>query len=252
MDPKTRLRTQDFRTALLLLAVSLFFLWRTSLLPFFKADAAGVEAGQWYNSAALVPFSIFGALFLLSLGLLWIAIRDGGAVQGFRLHWAGAARVEALRISALAVLLMAYIFCLVPRVDFILSSALVITALTWGFHAGRPKIMAYAAGFVAAPALYAILANPGRDQWAKPWDDDIAVLIAWLGLTAFMFWQAARDGGINRVIKATPFVALLIPLMLTLAMAFGFRQNVPNRSGLVFSQIEYHYYVTLRPMMQGK
>ena len=43
-------------------------------------------------------------------------------------------------------------------------------------------------------------------------------------------------------------MAVLVPLMLVLAMAFGFRQNVPNRSGLLFSQIEYHYYVTLKPL----
>ncbi len=45
-----------------------------------------------------------------------------------------------------------------------------------------------------------------------------------------------------------PAIAILAPLILVCAMAFGFRQNVPNRGGLIFKQIEYHYYVTLRPI----
>jgi hypothetical protein len=56
-----------------------------------------------------------------------------------------------------------------------------------------------------------------------------------------------RQGG-GRVARATPWIAVLAPLVLICAMAFGFRQNIPNRGGLLFSQIEYHYYVTLRPL----
>jgi hypothetical protein len=48
-----------------------------------------------------------------------------------------------------------------------------------------------------------------------------------------------------------PVIAILAPVILVCAMAFGFRQNVPNRGGLIFSQIEYHYYVTLRPLWRS-
>ena len=55
-------------------------------------------------------------------------------------------------------------------------------------------------------------------------------------------------GDSDRVTRVTPWIAVGAPLILVCAMAFGFRQNVPNRGGLIFSQIEYHYYVTLRPL----
>lgn len=252
MSEKTELRGRDFRTALFLIAGSLFFLWRTSLLPFFKADAAGVDSGEWYNSAALVPFGIFGAMLLLSIVLLAVAVRDGGAGRFVAVLRGRDARVEAVRVACVAAILTAYIAGLVPRVDFILSSALVITALTWGFHGGRRETMTPAVGLVLLPALYAVVANPAQADWAKPWDDDIVALASLVAMTAAMFWMEARRGRLSRVVKATPAVAVLIPLTLVLAMAFGFRQNVPNRSGLIFSQIEYHYYVTLRPILRER
>ncbi|MFG6604803.1 hypothetical protein, partial [Sulfitobacter sp. 1A09134] len=66
---------------------------------------------------------------------------------------------------------------------------------------------------------------------------------AWMLLSV---WMLVHDR--SRIARSTPWIALLTPLILVTAMAFGFRQNVPNRGGLLFSQIEYHYYVTLRPL----
>ena len=80
----------------------------------------------------------------------------------------------------------------------------------------------------------------------KPHDDDWLVMAAWVLLTLWMF---AHDR--SRIARATPWVAVLTPLILVTAMAFGFRQNVPNRGGLLFSKIEYHYYVTLRPLWRN-
>lgn len=48
--------------------------------------------------------------------------------------------------------------------------------------------------------------------------------------------------------RLTPVIAVAAPLILVCAMAFGFRQNVPARGGLIFKQIEYHWYVTLKPL----
>ena len=47
---------------------------------------------------------------------------------------------------------------------------------------------------------------------------------------------------------AIPVIAVVAPLILILAMAYGFRQNVPNRGGLIFKQIEYQYFVNIKPL----
>lgn len=237
------LRARDFWGALALISCAVFFLWRTSFIPFLGENRAGVSGAEWYNSAAIVPFGIWLAMLLLGLVLLRIAIKAGGAERAFSAVGLGWNRQEAIRIGSIAVIMGMFIFALVPRVDFILASGLVITALIYGFHAGRVGRMLQAAGAVTLPGIYALSMHFPQAEWNKPHDDDWVVLAAWMLLTV---WMLAHDR--SRIARATPWIALLTPLILVTAMAFGFRQNVPNRGGLLFSQIEYHYYVTLRPL----
>lgn len=252
MVDKQLLRSRDLIAAICLMAVSLFFLWRTSLLPFFNSRAAGVDSADWYNSAALVPFGIFGALFLLSTGLLIVAIRGGGFEVCRKFSLSSLRTPEAMRIACLATVLICYIGGLVPRVDFIVSSGLVITALIFGFHTEDRKSLVSAVVLTAIPAVYTFVFYTEQTEWSRHWDDDAIALASWIALSVVMFRSAARRHGNSRVTRATPVIAVLVPLLLVTTMAFGFRQNVPNRTGLIFSQIEYHYYVTLRPLFQGE
>jgi len=121
---------------------------------------------------------------------------------------------------------------------------LLITALIYGYHTGNPRRMAVAVLVVALAGIYALAAHFPRAEWNAPQDDDWVTLLMWALLTTIVVVQ--KKG--SAVMRAIPFIAVLVPLVLVTAMAFGFRQNIPNRGGLLFSQIEYHYYVTLRPM----
>ena len=67
---KAQLRTRDFWAALALIVLSLFFLWRTSFIPFLGENRAGVSGADWYNSAAIVPFGVWVAMLILSFVLL--------------------------------------------------------------------------------------------------------------------------------------------------------------------------------------
>lgn len=241
---KAVLRARDFWGALVLIIVSVFFLWRTMDIPLWGQNNAGVSGINWYESAAIVPLGIFLALLVLGLVLLGIAIREGGAAQALSSAGIGWDRAEAIRFGTIAVILAFFIFGLVPRVDFVLCSGLLITALIWGFHRGAVPRMIMAAGFVMAPAVYALIAHFPQAEWGQPHDDDWVTLVAWVTLIGVGLVLGPRD----RVAKATLWIAVISPLVLVCAMAFGFRQNVPNRGGLIFSQIEYHYYVTLRPL----
>ena len=237
------LRARDFWGAIVLFFLSVFFLWRTSFIPLFGQNRAGVSGADWYNSAALVPFGIFGALLVLSLVLMNISIKAGGARLALTRIGIGWNRSEALRFSKLALILFFYIVGLVPRVDFIIGSGLLITALIFGYHGGRSDRMILVTLIVAIAGLYAFAAHLPRSEW-KAHDDDWVALALWFGLTLWVLATNRKD----RVARAIPIIAILAPTLLVLAMAFGFRQNVPNRSGLLFSQIEYHYFVHIKPL----
>jgi len=242
-EDKAILRTRDFWGGLGLMVVSAFFLWRTSYIPLFGENRAGVSGADWYNSAAIVPLGIWSALFVLSGVLLYIAIRDGGGQRAFTAAGLGWDRAEAIRIATIALILIFYIFALVPRVDFVIGSGLLITCLIFGYHGGHQPRMFTAAAAMMLAGLYALIMHFPQAEWGTPHDDDVVTLIIWALLT---IWALIKGSG--PVIRAIPFIAALVPLILVTAMAFGFRQNVPNRGGLFFSQIEYHYYVNLRPL----
>lgn len=240
------LRARDFWGALVLMGLSAFFLWRTFDIPLWGNNSGGVTSGAWYNSAALVPLGVFGAMLVLSTLLLVIAIRAGGAERALSAVGIGWDRAETIRFSAIGVILFFYIAGLVPRVDFILASGLLITALTFGFYQGRTGRMALSAAIVAVCGAYALISHLPQAEWGRH-DDDVVTLIAWAGLTAYTLTVGVGD----RVLRAVPVISVVAPTMLVCAMAFGFRQNVPNRGGLIFKQIEYHYYVTLRPIWRS-
>ncbi|MEM7216385.1 MAG: hypothetical protein AAF423_12660 [Pseudomonadota bacterium] len=213
---------------------------------------AGVDSADWYNSAALVPFGIFGCMLVLAFVLLGIAIRDGGARQALTAVGIGYSRSELIRLSCICTILFFYIFGLVPRVDFVIASSLMMTCLIWGFHKQDRNAMLIGTATISSAALYALVMHFPRSQWTKPHDDDWIALAAFLLLTTIMIFKERRKGKLSTVTKLTPVISVLAPLILVLAMAFGFRQNVPNRTGLIFSHMEYHYYVSLRPLWRSK
>ncbi|MEM8597971.1 MAG: hypothetical protein AAGF76_16075, partial [Pseudomonadota bacterium] len=194
----------------------------------------------------------------LSIGLLWVSVRDGGAAAalgGISLRWpVWLHGRDVQRGSAVALILTLYIFALVPRVDFIAGTALLLTALIYGFHEGRSRPVLIAVAAMGLASSYALIMHFPRSAWSKPHDDDWVALAVFAVLSVVMWIETRRANGgkIPRYAKAAPAIALLTPLLLVCAMAFGFRQNVPNRSGLIFSQIEYHYFVTLKPLLAAK
>lgn len=240
------LRARDFWGALVLMALSVFFLWQTLDIPLWGGNRAGVSSAAWYNSAAVVPLGIFSALLLLSVVLLVISIRAGGAPRGLSMVGIGWSGDESLRFATIGVILFFYVAGLVPRVDFVLSSGLLITALTFGFHKGLKPRMILAAASVALAGAYSFIAHLPQSEWSAH-DDDWVTLVIWIGLTVWILLRARGD----RVLKVVPVIAVVAPVLLVCAMAFGFRQNVPNRGGLIFKQIEYHYYVTVRPLWRA-
>lgn len=240
------MRARDFWGSIVLILVSVFFLWRTSGIPLFADSQGGVGNIHWYESAAIVPLGIFSGMLVLSIALLVTSIRQGGAKHALSAVGIGWNPKEALRFGTLAILFLAYIAALVPRVDFVISSGVVITALIYGYHVGDPARMILVTVVVGLAGLASLILHFPQSEWNAHGDDWIA-LVLWIGLTGWMLWFGRGD----RIVRVTPYIAVLAPLILVCAMAFGFRQNVPNRGGLIFSKLEYHYYVSLQPIWKN-
>lgn len=242
-DETLVMRARDFWAAIVLVTVSVFFLWKTSDIPLWGKNRAGVSGSDWYNSAAIVPLFIFGSLLVLSFVLLANSIRSGGAQNALSSLGIGWNKSEAYRASTIGLILFSYVVGLVPRVDFILCSGLLITALTYGYYGGHARRALVACIAVVFAGLFAFALFPAQAEW-NAHGDDWFTLVLWVALTLLVLTKAVSEP----ILRFLPPVAILAPLILVCAMAFIFRQNVPARGGLIFKQIEYHYYVTLRPL----
>ncbi len=249
MSEKSILRARDFWAAIVLFALSIFFLLRTSDIPFLGTGDAGVRLGGWYNSAALVPYCLFSALLLLSLVLMYIAVRDGGAKHAFSAIGLGLNASELSRVSSLSIIIFFYIFALVPRVDFTIASALMFCVLVLGFHRGNAMRMLIAVVLIGLAGCYALIVHYPQSEWSKPHDDDVVALFSWVvACCCIVAFELKQEIPKLRRSLSLLVLSMLLPLFLVCAMAFGFRQNVPNRGGMLFSKVEYVYYVTVVPM----
>ncbi len=161
-DDTLIMRARDFWASIGLIAISTFFLWKTSDIPLWGENRAGVSGSDWYNSAAIVPLFIFGGLLVLSLVLLAISIRSGGAQNALSALRIGWDKSEAYRASTIGLILLAYVVGLVPRVDFILCSGLLITALTYGYYGGHARRALVACVAVVVTGLFAFAVFPAQ------------------------------------------------------------------------------------------
>ncbi|SLN38292.1 tripartite tricarboxylate transporter permease [Pseudooctadecabacter jejudonensis] len=180
-DDTDILRARDFWGACVLMALSLFFLWRTFDIPLWGGNRAGVSGADWCTSAAIVPLGIFTALFVLSIVLMIIAIRAGGAARALSAVGIGWNTDEAIRFTTIGIILFFYIAGLVPCVGFVLCSGLLITARIYGFYLSQPRRMVLAAAAVGLCGTYALIRQFPQSDWAAP-DDDWVTLAVWAAL----------------------------------------------------------------------
>ena len=165
---KVRLRKHDLWTSLALLALAVAMAWEATGYP--MTDSYGGVRNVWYVSPALFPLLVATGLFLLSLILLINSVLSGGARAALRGHVDRAGSAAAVgRFAAIAALLAAYVYALVPRVDFFIATVIFLQAFFAVFHVTgrnitRPCLMIFAAGSACAGAL-ALLGTSNPYIW---------------------------------------------------------------------------------------
>jgi len=190
-NKKVRLRKHDFWTSLVLLALAAAMAWEATGYP--MTDSYGGVRNVWYVSPALFPLLVAAGLFLLSLVLLINSVLSGGARVALGGPIDQAAKIAAVgRFAAIAALLAAYVYALVPRVDFFIATVLFLQAFFAVFHVTgknitRPCLMIFAVGAACAGALAATGTSSGHIWMAF----ESALLAGCLWLP----WSAWRGAG---------------------------------------------------------
>jgi hypothetical protein len=231
-DPVPTLRKADFWTSLVLLAVATGMLLETLTYP-LEGSFAGIR-NVWYVSPALFPLMVGGMLILLSGLLLVHAIRSGGAAAALAdLRGDAFARFWAYSGEFWIVggVLAGYIYGLIPRIDFVAGTTLLLFTLVAAYHLGhgsaaRRALSVYAAA-VALVVLTALAGFQPEPRSGAAWLRDALV---W-GVTALSIaavWAGVRmEAEPRRKFRHALAVSLVTPILFGAVFKFGLLVPLP-------------------------
>ena len=237
---KVRLRKHDFWTSLVLLALAVAMAWEATGYP--MTDSYGGVRNVWYVSAALFPLLVAGGLFLLSSVLLINSVLSGGARAALRGHIDQARTTGTLgRFVAIAALLAAYVYALVPRVDFFIATVIFLQAFFAVFHVAgknitRPCLMIFGVGVACACAL-ALTGTSDRHIW-------MAFETVLLAGCLWLPWSAWRAAGTEQAppLRHAALTSIAVPAFLCPVFKYALLVPLPAE-GIVVQAMDAVRYV---------
>ena len=240
-SPRGRDRTADFWTSLVLLVLAAAMIGGALQFP-LRGTYAGVR-NAWYVSPALLPLMVATCLAVLALALLHTAVRAGAARTAFERSGTATGRLD---VALIVGLIAAFVFCFVPRIDFIVSATFFLLAFTISFHldhAAMARLVLAAffatAAFAGGMALLGLTPAP-RSTMAFVVDGAVIVVLALIIMATL--WLARVDD--RRALGHSLGVALVTPLLLGSIFKFFLLVPLP-REGLVVIALDTFRY-TLR------
>ena len=172
-------------------------------------------------SPALFPLIIATALVILSLvlfanAIVTVGVRDAVADIG-RLSYRLSER--DVRLVMVIALIGAYVYALVPRVDFFLATALFLQAFIGSFYPERSDMMkVHAAPFLAFSVLVGVLALVGPTREPETLFAGVidAAALGLFVIVAFVALRrlAGRQQPDRRRVRTTLVVSVVVPLIL--------------------------------------
>jgi hypothetical protein len=237
MDDPIRMRKADFWTSLVFFGIAAGMIGSAMTMP-LRESFAGVQ-NAWYVSPALLPLMIAGGILILATTLLCNAIRTGGARAALASlgRWAEASRDATARMLVSIAMIAGYVFGLIPRVDYVIATALFLQVFIAAFYVGRKEIMRLqTASFLLliVPAFLAdllgIYPSPGT---APRYALDLIVLLIGLGI-GFVTWRRiAPDPVGRRRYTITIAVSIVVALFTSVSFKFGLLVPLPAEGPVV-------------------
>lgn len=253
-------RKSDFKIATLLSAASLLLIGVTLSFP-MQGNYGGVDSA-WYISPALFPLAILVALSALSLSLLTYCIFRQGHQESFQLKgWIGNLGHPKTRdrwyvISAL----VAYVYILIPSVDFYLATVFFTLSLSSHFYLFQSKETQFLSlivnGALHALAIIGILL--ARAWLAEPFywlstevytdealikvSDSVMAGVILLHVIFIVCLSKNNSTSTRRTKIHTIFTCFIIPLIFIGVFSYLLFIPMPVEYGSVASLMDYWVY----------
>jgi hypothetical protein len=237
MDEPLAMRRADFWTALVFFAIALGMIASAMTMP-LRESFAGVQ-NAWYVSPALLPLIIAGGLLILATTLMVNAVRTGGAAAALATLRQRSASGEGAgeRMLAAILIVAGYVYGFIPRVDYLVATALFLQVFIAAFYLARRDVLRQQTGVFLAFALPAILADllgqyPGPATPGRYALDGVALLV-FVGLWLITWHRVGRDVVLRRRLTATVLVSVVVSLLTGVAFKFGLLVPLPAEGAVV-------------------
>ncbi|MBM4338409.1 MAG: hypothetical protein FJ110_02590 [Deltaproteobacteria bacterium] len=139
---KVELRKKDFITSLILIAFGIFMLLYT-LIEIPMKDSWGGVMNVWFVSPGLFPVCVGGLIIIMGMVLCRRAIKDGGAKKFFEdlSHRQEGSPGKTLRFFGILLVIAAYVYLYIPRIDYFLSTMLTLFVFITLFYLDKPGLL---------------------------------------------------------------------------------------------------------------
>ncbi len=235
---KVELRKKDFFTSLLLMAFGIFMLLYT-LIEIPMKDSWGGVMNVWFVSPGLFPMFIGILLILMGVILCRRAILDGGAkkfLQDLFQRKKGSSG-KTLRFLAILLVIIAYVYLFIPKIDYFLSTMLTLLVFISFFYLDRPDLLKkFFRFYLVGCLLFLVLFLLGIDQPLNgkfPYSIDILVFIFFLVYMAYSRYQIRGDGILKKRWKLTVLMSIVPSLILIPSFKFILLVPLPVEGGFI-------------------
>ncbi len=215
---KIVLRKMDFLTGIILMFFGVWLVFESLKMP-MKDSHAGV-INVWYVSPALFPLIVAVSIILMALALCRRAIKDGGAgrlladIRRLSLN----PSEGTTRFFAIVLVICVYVYLMIPRIDFFLSTTVCLFVFTSFFYLDDRRflkrlLLFYLAGSLVITLLYLTGAAKTLTTGYR-YAMDLVVFLFLICYALFGRYVVRGDIVQRKRLKTTVIVSLVVPLIL--------------------------------------
>jgi hypothetical protein len=235
---KVEMRKKDFITSLILIAFGIFMiLYAVVEIP--MKDSYGGVMNVWFVSPGLFPIWIGSLIIIMGIILCHRAIKDGGAKKFFQ----DLSRREkdssgkTLRFSGILLVILAYVYLYIPRIDYFLSTVLCLMVFISLFYLDRPGFLKRLFIFYLAGCLFFLIVFlVGIDKQLNErflYFMDLLVFLFFLAYFIYCRILISGDGVLRKRLRVTLIMSIVPSLVLIPSFKYFLLVPLPVEGGFI-------------------
>ena len=235
---KIELRKKDFITSIILIAFGIFMiLYTITEIP--MKDSWGGVMNVWFVSPGLFPVCLGILIIIMGIVLCNKAIQDGGAKKFLEdlLHSEKDSSGKTLRFLGILLVIVAYVYLYIPRIDYFLSTMLCLVVFISFFYLDRADLLKKLFTFYFAGCLlFLIVFLMGIDKPLKGrflYFMDLLVFLFFLAYIVYCGILIHGDRDLKKKLKISIVMSVVPSLVLIPSFKYFLLVPLPVEGGFI-------------------